>query len=157
MNEAQLKKQKQLTAVRKWIANEMTGKIEPWTGRRNPMVTAFLKNKGQRPGPKGTSFASKTAQEFIKTQIDALKNSGFYLRCTFQVPNGNGGETEQFGTLISITKNGDLIYSCRERHEVNFEASVDYVENSADDDVAEAIKDDEPVAVDDDVVDDIEA
>jgi hypothetical protein len=151
MNEAQTKREKQLQAVRKWIAGEMTGKVEPWLGRRNPMITAFLKNKGQRPGPKGTKFAEKTAQQFITAQLLSLKNSGFYLRCTFNVPNTQGGTTEQFGTLISITKGGDLIYSCRERHEVDFEASVDFVENSADDEVADAIEDETAVIDDNEI------
>ena len=140
MNEQQVKKQKQLEAVRKWINNELTGKIEQWPGRRNPMVTAYLKNKGQRPGPKGTSFAKETAAKFIDAQLESLKSSGFYLRATFMIPNVLGKEVEHFGTLISVTKAGELIYSCRERHQVDIETAVDFVENSADADVAEAIK-----------------
>jgi len=147
MNEEQLKKQKKLSAVQNWIEKQKTGKIEQWPGKRNLMITAFLKNHGQNPGPKGTEYADKTAKDFIKAQLKALKKSGYYLRSTYDVPDAQGNDTEQFGTLISITKGGDLIYSCRTRHTVDpTENIVEFVDTTADEEVAAAIADEKPVA-----------
>ena len=147
MNEEQLAKQKKLSAVQNWIEKQKNGKIEQWLGKRNLMITSFLKNQGQNPGPKGTTFETKTAKEFIGAQLESLKRSGYYLRSTYVVPDAQGNMVEQFGTLISITKGGDLIYSCRTRHTVDpTDNIVEFVDTSADEDVAEAIADEEPVA-----------
>lgn len=148
MNEEQVKKQKKLQAVQNWIEKRKTGKIEQWPGKKNLMITAFLKENGATPGPKGTKFEKGTAHAFIKAQLESLKRSGFYLRATYTVPDANtGAPTEQFGTLISITKGGDLVYSCRTRHNIDpDDVTVDFIDNSDDDEVADAIKDEEPVA-----------
>jgi len=153
MTEEQIAKQKKLTAVQNWIEKQKSGKIEQWPGKRNLMITSFLKNQGQNPGPKGTKFEKTTAKEFIGAQLESLKRSGYYLRSTYVVPDAQGNMVEQFGTLISITKGGDLIYSCRTRHTVDpTDNIVEFVDTTADADVADAIADEEPVA--DEVSDD---
>lgn len=147
MSEEQLKRQKKLSAIQNWIEKQKTGKIEQWLGKRNLMITAFLKNHGQNPGPKGTKFEKATAREFIDAQLKSLKRSGYYLRSTYDVPDAQGNLTEQFGTLISITKGGDLIYSCRTRHTIDpTENIVEFIDTTADSDVASAIADEETVA-----------
>jgi hypothetical protein len=153
MTEEQIAKQKKLTAVQNWIEKRKTGKIEQWPGRRNLMITAFLKDHGMTPGPKGTTFEKGTAKDFIRAQLDSLKRSGYYLRSTYTVPDSQGNPVEQFGTLISITKTGDLIYSCRTRHTVDPDSNVvEFVDTTDDDEVADAIQDEEKVSanVDDD-------
>ena len=147
MTEEQQAKQKKLTAVQNWIEKQKSGKIEQWPGKRNLMITSFLKNQGQNAGPKGTKFETKTAKDFISAQLESLKRSGYYLRSTYVVPDAQGNMVEQFGTLISITKGGDLIYSCRTRHTVDpTDNIVEFVDTTADSDVAEAIADEETVA-----------
>ena len=118
------KKQAMLLQATKFLQSECTGEIEPWAGRKGPMVTAFLKSNGQRQGPKG----HKTVSDFGKTLLTNLKNSSYYIRFRFNVPDGSGGTKQQLGTLISVNPDGNLTFACRERIQSQFTTTVDKVE-----------------------------
>lgn len=118
------KRQQMLLSATKYLQSECTGEIEPWAGRRGPMITAFLKGNGNRPGPKG----HKTVSDFVRTLLTNLKNSSYYIRFRFNVPDGSGGTKQQLGTLISVNPDGNLTFACRERIQSQFTTSVDKVE-----------------------------
>lgn len=118
------KKHLMLQQATKFIQSECSGEIEPWAGRRGPMITCFLKQNGQRPGPKGY----KTVAEFIEKLLTSLKNSSYYIRFRFNLPDGSGGNKQQLGTLISVNPDGNLTFACRERIQSQFTVGVDKVE-----------------------------
>ncbi len=115
-----------LKASTNFLQGECTGEIEPWAGRRGPMITAFLKQAGARPGPKGF----KTVKEFAGSLLKSLKNSSYYIRFRFTVPDGSGGQKQQLGTLISISADGNLTFACRERINSQFTTDVEKVERA---------------------------
>lgn len=118
------KRHAMLQSATKYIQSECTGEIEPWAGRKGPMVTAFLKQNGSRPGPKGY----KTVSEFVSKLLENLKGSSYYIRFRFNLPDGSGGTKQQLGTLISVNPDGNLTFACRERIQSQFTTSVDKVE-----------------------------
>jgi len=126
LTKEQLETQQMLQQSKAFITAEATGTIEPWKGRKGPMVTLFLKQNGQRPGPQGF----KTTAEFVDQLLTSLKGSSFYLRFTFQIPDGSGGQKDSVGTLISVNPDGNLTFACREQYQSNFTSEVSYVERS---------------------------
>ncbi len=126
LTKEQLETQEMLVQSKAFITAEATGTIEPWKGRKSPMVTLFLKADGQRPGPEGF----KTASEFVQQLLKSLKGTSFYLRYTFQIPDGSGGQKDSVGTLISVNPDGNLTFACREQYQSNFTSEVAYVERA---------------------------
>ncbi len=126
LTEKQLKIQKMMEQSKSFITGEATGTIEPWKGRKSPMVTLFLKQSGQRPGPKG----HKTVADFVKALLLSLKGTSFYLRFTFNIPDGSGGMKDSVGTLISVNPDGNLTFACREQYQSNFTSEVAFVERA---------------------------
>lgn len=122
------KRQQQLEALASLFKSEATGQIEPWQGLRGPMFNVFLKNDGNNASPvKGAS----TIKELAEKVIESLKGSSYFIRFKFQVPDGSGGKTEQNATLVSISKQGYLVFAGRERRTVAFTTSVDKIERKA--------------------------
>lgn len=120
------KRLEMLKSITKYLQSECTGIIEPWPGRKGPMITAFLKQNGNRQGPKGF----ETVKAFIKDVLDNLRNSSYYIRFTFALPDGSGGQKQQVGTLISITADGNLTFACRERYTSQFSTTVEKIERN---------------------------
>lgn len=121
-------RQKQLEALANLFKSECTGQIEPWQGLRGPMFNAFLKNDGLTPSPvKG----AETIKELAEIVLKSLKGSSYFIRFKFQVPDGSGGKTEQNATLVSVAKQGYLVFAGRERRSVSFTTSVDKIERKA--------------------------
>jgi len=140
MDEA--KRKLQIEKATKFITSIGTGEVEPWDGNKGPMVSYFLKNKGQTAGPKG----HKTQADFVRALLVSLKGTGFYIRFNFNLPDGSGGMKNAHGTLISVSKDNNLTFACRDRIKASFTTEVDKVELNADvedlipsDEVAEEI------------------
>jgi len=118
------KRKAQIEKATTFIASIGTGEIEPWDGNKGPMVSYFLKNKGLNEGPKG----HKTQADFVRALLLSLKGTGFYIRFNFNVPDGSGGMKNAYGTLISVSKDNNLTFACRDRIKAKFTTEVDQVE-----------------------------
>ena len=112
-----------LEASSVFLQKNTTGEIEPWAGRRGPMITCFLKQNGNNPGPKG----HKTVRDFAVDLLKRLKGTGYYIKFRFQLPDGAGGQKVQLGTFISVSPEGNLTFACRERIQSQFTVGVEKV------------------------------
>ena len=122
----ELTAQEKLDAVASILKQASTGRVEPWDGKRGPMFNVYLKQDGQ--GPSGVKNF-KTVADLAKAIIQVCKDTKYFIRFKFQIPNGSGGFKDQNATLVSVAPQGYLVFAGRESHQVSFTTSVDKVQS----------------------------